>query len=105
MYLCTAYFVFINIPVLHLHLSVVHLGSIKSILIESYFKSEASDRARWVYILTQCLVRECFVYIFILFYTCVCIPSLCFSSQNMLFCDNGNVQKPKYGLTLHELEL
>lgn len=74
MYLCTAYFVLIKIPVLHLHLSVVHLGSIKSILIESYFKSEASDRARWVYILTQCLARECFVYIFILFYTCVYLP-------------------------------
>lgn len=99
MYLCTAYFVFINIPVLHLHLSVVHLGSIKSILIESYFKSEASDRARWVYIYI-----DIFVYIFILF-TYMCIPSLCFSSQNMLFCDTGNVQKPKYGLTLHELEL
>lgn len=104
MYLCTAYFVFIKIPVLHLHLSVVRLGSITSILIESYFKSEASDRARWVYILTQCLARECFCLHFhsVLY---MCIPSLCFSSQNMLFCDNGNVQKPKYGLTLHELEL
>lgn len=84
--------------------SPVHLGSITSILIESYFKCETSDRARWVYILTQYLARECFVYIFILF-TYMCIPSLCFSSQNMLFCDNGNVQKPKYGLTLHELVL
>lgn len=104
MYLCTAYFVFINIPVLHLHLSVVHLGSIKSILIESYFKSEASDRA-WMGLYFDPVPRSrmlCLHFHSVLY---MCIPSLCFSSQNMLFCDNGNVQKPKYGLTLHELEL